>query len=255
MGEAILSGLLAQGWAAKNFLVPVTNPQRGRELAEKYGVVVADAATAVAQSQVVLLGVKPQDGAQALAEIASVWQPGTLLISILVGIDTAKLRDWLGKDTPIIRVMPNTPAQIGAGISGISASPNVSGDQLQIAKEIFTAVGEVLVIPEKNQDALAAISGSGPAYFCLFVESLIDAGVAQGLPREVATKLAITTCLGSAQLMAQSELGVKELRDQVTSPGGTTIAALQQLEEYRLRAGVSQAVASAVLRSAELRKL
>lgn len=250
MGEAILTCLLAQSVYFPEH-VCVTDPQLDRRnfLASKYGVEVSANNAIACEADVILLAVKPQALTSATLGLAST--PMSLVISILAGVSIQKLES-IFPNKAIIRAMPNTPAQVGAGVTAIAVGKSVTPSQIETARKIFASVGEVVELPESLLNAVTGLSGSGPAYIALVVEALSDGGVAAGLPRAIATKLAIQTVLGTAQLLHQTGLHPAELKDRVTSPGGTTIAGIAQLEKSGLRSGLIEAVIAATRRSQEL---
>jgi pyrroline-5-carboxylate reductase len=254
MGEALLSGLLAaQAYAPEEMVVYDANPARVQEIAARFGVGVAgDLADAARRAGVLLLAVKPQIVPQVLAELRDVLSPEHTLVSIAAGISTAQLESPLSQSVPVVRVMPNTPALVGKAASAICPGSHASAKHLQIAHRIFDAVGVAVDVEEKWMDAVTAVSGSGPAYVFLFLEALSDAGVKVGLPREIATRLAAQTVLGSAQMALETGEHPGVLKDKVTSPGGTTIAALHALESRAFRAAIYDAVEAAARRSREL---
>ncbi len=256
MGEALLSRLVAKKIYLPNaVLVSEPQPQRRDFLQKTYQVqVTADNQEAMTASDVVLLAIKPQvlDKVVAeMAEIGSSLAQETLIISILAGVPIAKLEATF-RSQSVIRAMPNTPATVGAGITAIAPGKKVQPQQLEIAKKIFAAVGQVVEVPENLMDAVTGLSGSGPAYVAVMIEALADGGVAAGLPRGIASQLALQTVLGTAQLIKESQLHPAQLKDQVTSPGGTTIAAVAQLEKAGFRSAIIEAVKAAYQRSQEL---
>ncbi|CAN1212912.1 pyrroline-5-carboxylate reductase [Tumidithrix helvetica PCC 7403] len=250
MGEAILSCLLAQAIYAPE-QVYVTDPQLDRRnyLASKYGVQVSANNAIACEADVILLAVKPQALTAATVGLAST--PVSLVISILAGV-TLETLESIFVDKAVIRAMPNTPAQVGAGVTAIAPGKSVTQAHIDTARRIFASVGEVVELPESLLNAVTGLSGSGPAYVALVVEALSDGGVAAGLPRAIATKLAIQTVLGTAQLLHQTGLHPAQLKDRVTSPGGTTIAGIAQLERSGVRSGLIDAVIAATQRAQEL---
>jgi pyrroline-5-carboxylate reductase len=213
-----------------------------------------DNVAAVAGADVVILAVKPQVMADVCRGIAAaVTASGAVVISIAAGITIDSLRSWLGASTPIVRCMPNTPALLGCGASGLYAADGVSERQRDYAAQILSAVGLVTWVPaEKDLDAVTALSGSGPAYFFLFMEAMVEAGVKLGLTRETAGQLALQTGLGAARMAVENELDLVELRRRVTSPGGTTQAAVEHFEAAGLRALVEGAMQAASDRAEEM---
>ena len=255
MAEAFIGGLLAQGLAAPGDVVagePV--PTRRQYLTERLGIrAVATNAEAVAGAGVVVLAVKPQVIAKVLDDLAAIPLPSeALLISFVTGTRIAALRAALG-ERPVVRLMPNTPAQIGEGVSVWTATADCSSDQREHARALIGALGEeVYVDDEAYLDMATALSGSGPGYVFLFIEALIDAGVRIGLARPIAEKLVLQTVKGSALYVQRSGQHPAALRNAVTSPGGTTAEGLHQLESGGLRAAVENAVAAAYQRARQL---
>jgi len=254
MGEALLSRLIDQGVFGKDRIL-VSDPSASRRqfLYETYGIqVVEDNEVVVQQSHVVLLAVKPQilpKVVEQLKDTISTVRP--LLLSILAGATLHQLTEsFVGWS--VIRAMPNTPATIGAGITALSPAEGVTPQQIEQAKQIFASVGDVVEVPEHLMDAVTSLSGSGPGYIAVVVESLADGGVAAGLPRATALKLAIQTVKGTAELLQQSGMHPGALKDRVTSPGGTTIAGVAALEAHGLRSALIRAVQAACARSKEL---
>jgi len=252
MGETLLSGLLRAGWTPGDVVITEKRAERAAELAAKYGVLATDNTAAAAQAQTIVLVVKPQDIAGLLAEIKPVVAAGTLVVCIAAGITTAFVEERLADGVAVVRVMPNTPAQVDEGMAAISAGALATEEHLEHVTALLSAVGKVVTVPEKYQDAVTAISGSGPAYLFFVVEAMIDAGVMLGLPRDISTTLVVQTMYGSAKLLADSGEHPTVLRERVTSPGGTTAAALRQLEDHRVKAAFMTAMEAARDRSRAL---
>ncbi len=252
MGEALVSGLLNAGWSPSDITAADRREFRRAEMQQAHGVNVATNEEAAAGADTVVLVVKPQDVGEVLPGIAGVLRPGTLLVSLCAGISTAQLESHLPAGTPVVRVMPNTPALVGEGMAAISAGSNAKAADLEHATELLSALGKVITVPERYQDAVTAISGSGPAYLFFVVEAMIDAGVMLGLPRDTSTTLVVQTMYGSAKLLRESGEHPTVLREQVTSPGGTTAAALRQLEDHRVKAAFITAMEAARDRSRAL---
>lgn len=249
MGEALLAGLMRAGWAEPGELCVVERIEaRRKELVVGFpGVAVVDAAVA---SEGAVVAVKPGDVDDAGKELSVAGVERVL--SIAAGVTTAALEAALGGGVPVVRAMPNTPAVVGAGASAIAAGASAGPDDLAWASSILEAVGVVVRVKEQQLDAVTGLSGSGPAYVFLVAETLIEAGVLMGLPRDVAEVLAVQTILGSAQLLKDSDDHAAALRAAVTSPGGTTAAGLQQLELGGVRAAFLSAVQAATERSRDL---
>lgn len=256
MGEALLSRLIAeQQYAPEAIAVSDPAPERRDFLQQKYGVRVTADNREAAAADVVLLAVKPQVLAAVAAELegGKAFGDGTLLISILAGVSLSRLSEAFGTQS-IVRAMPNTPATVGAGMTAIAAGSGVTPSQMEVARALFAAVGEVVEVPESLMDAVTGLSGSGPAFVAILIEALADGGVKAGLPRAIAAQLALQTVLGTAQLLHDGGLHPAELKDRVTSPGGTTIAGVAELENRGFRAAAIAAVDAAYRRSQELGK-
>ncbi|MBI5230696.1 MAG: pyrroline-5-carboxylate reductase [Coriobacteriales bacterium] len=253
MGEAIVHGLVLSGALdAGRIVVAEPNETRRTEFSAAHAVrVVADGADALAGAGIVILAVKPQVIDPVLSSLAA-HIGDALVVSIAAGITTARLESLLPSGTAVVRVMPNTPAMVGEGMTVISGGTEATSEDVELARRIFAALGEAVVIDEAHQDAATAISGSGPAYMALIVDALARAGVRQGLTREVAQRLAVQTMKGTATLIEESGLHPEALIDQVASPGGTTIAALEALEKGRVRSAIMAAVDAAAKRAKEL---
>jgi pyrroline-5-carboxylate reductase len=219
-----------------------------------YGITMMTNAEAAAKADTVILVVKPQDMRDLLTEIAPVVQASTLIVSLAAGVDTASIEERLPEGTPVVRVMPNTPAQVDEGMAAISPGAHSDDEHLARVSKILSATGRVVTVPERYQDAVTAISGSGPAYLFFVVEAMIEAGVHLGLPRDTATELVVQTMLGSAKLLRETGEHPTVLRERVTSPGGTTAAAIRQLEDHKVRAAFITAMESARDRSRDLAK-
>lgn len=252
MGETLLSGLVRAGRRVDHLLVGEKHPERARELEERYGVAVVANAEAARRADTVALVVKPQDMGDLLADIAGELRPGQLLVSLAAGITTAFIESRVPEGVAVVRVMPNTPALVDQGMAAISPGSHCSEAHLAEAEALMASVGKVLRIPERQQDAVTAISGSGPAYIFFVVESMIEAGVHLGLPRSTARELVIQTVVGSATMLRETGTHPVELREQVTSPGGTTAAALRELEIHGVRAAFLAAIEAARNRSRAL---
>ena len=254
MGEALLSCLLAQElYSAPQVLVSDPQSDRRAFLHDRYGVeVIADNQAVAAQAEVLLLAIKPQvfTAVVAALDTEKIQARSPLVISILAGTTLSQLETAFPA-CPVVRAMPNTPATVGAGMTAIAAGQQALPTHMAQARRIFEAVGEVVEVPESLLDAVTGLSGSGPGYVAIMVEALTDGGVAAGLPRAIAAKLALQTVKGTAQLL-ESGLHPAELKDRVTSPGGTTIAGIAHLERSGFRSALIEAVRAATLRSQEL---
>lgn len=253
MGEALLRGLVKTGLVPPDALfVADVRRERLEELGRLYGVhTLSDNALLVRRSDVVILCVKPQIVREVLEEIAPA-TPGKLLISLAAGVATGEIRRHLPPGTRLIRVMPNTPALVLEGVTAIARAAGLQAGDLETAEEIFRAVGQVVVLDEELMDAVTGLSGSGPAYIAVVVEALADGGVKVGLDRKTAMQLATQTVLGSARLLAETGIHPGQLKDMVSSPGGTTIAGIHTLEAGGLRRTLIDAVERATQRSREL---
>lgn len=251
MGEALLSGLVRAGRRVDRLLVGEKRPERARELEERYGVAVVGNLEAAGADTVALV-VKPQDMADVLAEIGPALRSGQLLVSLAAGITTGFIEARVPEGVAVVRVMPNTPALVDEGMSAISPGSHCGEQHLAEVEALMASVGRVVRIPERQQDAVTAISGSGPAYLFFVVESMIEAGVHLGLPRATASDLVIQTLVGSGRMLQETGTHPTVLREQVTSPGGTTASALRELEIHKVRAAFLAAMEAARDRSREL---
>ncbi|MCS7265918.1 MAG: pyrroline-5-carboxylate reductase [Armatimonadetes bacterium] len=256
MGSALILGLVQSGKVKPEQIAASDVDEHRLIQLRPLGIqTTADNKFAVRQSDVVLLCVKPQVMDEVLADIEPVVDPKRhCVISIAAGVPIFRIESALPEGTPVVRVMPNTPAQVLAGASAIALGKNATEQHRQIAHEIFNSVGLTVDVPEKLIDAVTALSGSGPAYVFVFAEALADAGVNLGLPRNIALKLAAQTLLGAAKMLLETGKHPAELKDMVTSPGGTTIAALSVLERNAFRGAVIEAVSAAHQRAKELAK-
>jgi pyrroline-5-carboxylate reductase len=274
MGEALLSGLLRAGRQVKDLVVAEKHPDRVKYLSETYSVLVTTVADAVDTATYVIVAVKPADVETVIGDIAEAAAKAEsdaaeqVFVTVAAGVTTAYYENKLPAGSPVIRVMPNAPVVVGGGVSALARGRFATPDQLKAVSAIFDAVGGVLSVPESQLDAVTAVSGSGPAYFFLMVEALVDAGVAAGLSRSVATDLVVQTMAGSAAMLLERldeaqpagdaamgtamDTTAAQLRATVTSPGGTTAAGLRELERGGLRTAVTEAVIAAKKRSEQL---
>jgi pyrroline-5-carboxylate reductase len=252
MGEALLSGLLRAGTAAANLLVTARRPERAGYLADRYGVQAVDTETAALRADTLLLAVKPQDMGALLDELAPVLPADKLVVSIAAGITTDFIEKRLPDGVPVVRVMSNTPVVVDEAMSAISAGAHADETHLQRTEELLLPVGKVLRVPESQQDAVTALSGSGPAYFFFLVEAMTDAGILLGLPRQVAHDLIVQTAIGAATMLRDSGEHPVKLREAVTSPAGTTISAIRALEDHGVRAAFLAALEAARDRAQQL---
>ena len=254
IGEALLSGLLSSGWRDPSEVV-VTNrrDERNAELKERYGAeATTDNAAAVSGAGVVVIAVKPQDIDVLLGEIGVHLTTEQTLVSVAAAIPTAHIEQRIADGIPVVRAMPNAPATVHEGMAGICAGTHAEDEQLALAEELLSHLGRVVRVPESWLDAITAVSGSGPAYFALLAEAMIEAGILLGLSREVSTTLVVQTMFGTAKLLRDVGMHPVELRESVTSPGGTTIAAIRELEQAGVRAAFLNAIQAAMDRSREL---
>jgi pyrroline-5-carboxylate reductase len=254
IGEALLSGLLTGGRRVDELMFTERHPERAGELTKLYGVRAVDVATAAKEAAVVVVAVKPQDIEPLLDELAPHADRDTLVVSLCAGLPTSLYERRLADGVPVVRVMPNTPMVVGEAMSAISPGRHATNDHLAIVEELLSVVGMVVRVPESQQDAVTALSGSGPAYFFYLVEAMIDAGILLGLPRAVAEKLIIQSAVGAAAMLARTGEHPVILREAVTSPAGTTIMAIRELEKHGVRAALLAAIEAARDRSQELGK-
>jgi len=252
MGETLLSGLLRAGRSPADVVVTERRPDRAEQLAATYGVKVLSNPDAAALADTVVLVVKPQDIGGLLAEIHDSVTPGKLVVSIAAGITTAFVEQRLVEGVPVVRVMPNTPALVDQGMAALSPGAHCAPEHLARAEALLASTGRVLQVPEYHQDAVTAISGSGPAYIFYVVEAMIEAGVLLGLPRSTSTELVVQTLYGAATMLRETGTHPTVLREQVSSPAGTTMAALRQLDDHKVRAAFLTAMEAARDRSREL---
>jgi len=252
MGEALMSGLLRAGRQPGDLLFTERHEERTKMLEERYGVTGVTTAEAVDRADTLLVAVKPQEMSALLDELAAAVSPRNLVITIAAGIPTGFLEKRFADGTPVVRVMSNTPVFVDQAMSAISAGAHATEEHLALTEELLRPVGKVIRVPESQLDAVTALSGSGPAYFFFLVEAMIDAGILLGLPRAVAAELIVQTAVGSAQMLRDSGEHPVQLREAVTSPGGTTIAAIRELENHGVRAALLAALEAARDRSREL---
>ena len=252
MGETLLSGLLRAGRAPDDVVITERRADRAAQLAERYGVKALENPEAVAMADTVVLVVKPQDIAELLTEIRDHLPSGALVVCIAAGITTGFVEERLRPGVAVVRVMPNTPALVDEGMAAISPGSHCDAEHLARAEALLAATGKVIQVPEHHQDAVTAISGSGPAYIFYVVEAMIEAGVLLGLPRATATDMVIQTLYGAATMLKETRQHPTVLREQVSSPAGTTMAALRELDDHKVRAAFLTAMVAARDRSREL---
>jgi pyrroline-5-carboxylate reductase len=254
IGEALLKGLLGSGWRRPDEIaVSVRRPERADELRERYGVEpTLSNAEALRDAAMVVVAVKPQDIEGLLGEIGGLVGTEQTLLSVVAAVPTSLFEELLSAPVPVVRAMPNTPAVVHEGIAGICAGAHADERELELAEEVLAHLGSVVRVAEPYMDAVTAVSGSGPAYFALLAEAMIEAGILLGLSREISTQLVVQTMLGTAKQLRDERMHPVELREAVTSPGGTTIAAIRVLEMAGVRAAFLNAIQAAMDRAREL---
>jgi pyrroline-5-carboxylate reductase len=251
IGEALLSGLISSGWT--DIVVTSRSDARVAELHERHGVAATTSnADAVQGADIVVVAVKPQDMDTLLAQIHDAVTPQQTVLSAAAAIPTAYVEARLPDGIPVVRAMPNAPSTVHEGMAGIAAGAHAGDEHLALAEDVLTHLGRVVRVPESAMDAVTAISGSGPAYFALLAEAMIEAGLLLGLSREISTQLVVQTMLGTAKQLRDEGMHPVELRESVTSPGGTTIAAIRELEQAGVRAAMLNAIQAAMTRAREL---
>jgi len=254
IGEALLSGLLSSGWRrADEIAVANRGRERAAELRERYGVAASTSSLdTIAGAGLVVVAVKPQDIDGLLAEIGPNLTPEQTVVSVAAAITTAHIEARIADGVPVVRAMPNSPATVHEGMAGICAGAHASDENLALAEEALSHLGRVVRVQESWMDAITAVSGSGPAYFALLAEAMIEAGILLGLSREISTTLVVQTMFGTAKQLRDERMHPVELRESVTSPGGTTIAAIRELEQAGVRAAFLNAIQAAMERAREL---
>ncbi len=253
MGSALIHGLVQWGHVEPGCITAVDPRPSVRQSLDALGVATTDQAPAALPGHdVIILAVKPQVAPALLAELCDQVEPEQTVISVMAGVTTAAIEGYLSGSVPVVRAMPQTLVRLGAGATALCAGHHATADALALAVALFERVGSAVVVPESLMDAVTGLSGSGPAYLYTVIEALSDGGVRVGLPRDVALRLAAQTALGAARMVLESTDHPAVLRDQVTSPGGTTIAGVHKLEEKGLRDALISAVQAAAARAAEL---
>jgi pyrroline-5-carboxylate reductase len=254
IGESLISGLLSSGWRKPSEVAATARrTERVAELRERYGVdATLSNRDAAAGAALVVIAVKPQDIEGLLGEIGTLILPEQTVLSVAAAIPTSRIESRLSDRVPVVRAMPNTPSTVHEGIAGLSAGAHAADEHLDLAEEALSHLGGVVRVPEKALDAITAVSGSGPAYFALLAEAMIEAGILLGLSREISTQLVVQTMFGTAKQLRDEKMHPVELREMVTSPGGTTIAAIRELEMAGVRAAFLNAIQAAMVRSREL---
>ncbi len=252
IGEALLTGLLRGARDPDGIVVSEKYAGRADHLAATFGVQVLEPVEAVGRAEIVILAVKPADIDALLVQIAPAVGTGHMIVSVAAGVTTARLERHLPDGVPVVRCIPNTPALVGEAMTAVCAGSHAHPEHLELAEALLASVGTVVRVQESQLDAVTALSGSGPAYFYLLAEAMIDAGVLLGLPRALVADLVVQTALGSAVMLRDSGEHPVLLREAVSSPAGTTVAGLRELEIHGVRAAVMAAVEAAARRSAEL---
>ena len=254
IGESLISGLLSSGWREPSEVAATTRrAERVAELRERYGVdATLSNRDAAAGAALIVIAVKPQDIEGLLGEIGTLVLPEQTVLSVAAAIPTARIESRLSAGVPVVRAMPNTPSTVHEGIAGLSAGAHADEQNLDLAEEALSHLGAVVRVPEQALDAITAVSGSGPAYFALLAEAMIEAGILLGLSREISTQLVVQTMFGTAKQLRDEKMHPVELREMVTSPGGTTIAAIRELEMAGVRAAFFNAIQAAMVRAREL---
>ncbi len=254
IGEALLSGLLSSGWrSAGEIAVGDRGEERVAELREAYGIAATtDNTEAVAGAGLVVVAVKPQDIDALLVQVGDRLTPEQTVVSVAAAITTARIEARIADGVPVVRAMPNSPSTVHEGMAGICAGAHAADENLALAEEALSHLGRVVRVQESWMDAITAVSGSGPAYFALLAEAMIEAGILLGLSREISTTLVVQTMFGTAKQLRDEGMHPVELRESVTSPGGTTIAAIRELEQAGVRAAFLNAIQAAMNRAREL---
>jgi pyrroline-5-carboxylate reductase len=251
IGEALLVGLLGAGWT--DIVVTTKSEPHAADLRERHGIDAStDNVAAARQADLVVIAVKPQDIDALLAEVGSLLTPEQTVLSIAAAIPTVQIEARVAPGVPVVRAMPNAPSTVHEGMAGICAGAHAGEESLALAEDALAHLGRVVRVPESAMDAVTALSGSGPAYFALLAEAMIEAGILLGVSREISTTLVVQTMLGTAKQLRDLGMHPVELRESVTSPGGTTIAAIRELEQAGVRAALLNAVQAAMTRAQEL---
>ncbi len=254
IGEALIAGLISSGWRKPREVVATARrEERLAEIRDRHGVeTTLSNREAVRGAEIVVIAVKPQDIEELLLDLAGAVERSQTVLSIAAAIPTALIEGQLGDEPRVVRAMPNTPAAVHEGMAGLAAGKHAGEEDVARAEEVLAHLGRSVRVSETYMDAVTAVSGSGPAYFALLAESMIEAGILLGLSREIATDLVVQTMLGTAKLLRDEKMHPVELRETVTSPGGTTIAAIRELEQAGVRAAFLNAIQAAMRRSKEL---
>jgi pyrroline-5-carboxylate reductase len=251
IGEALLTGLLDAGWT--DIVATTRSAEHAATLHERHGVEAStDNAAAAKKAELVVVAVKPQDIDALLAEVGELLTTEQTVLSVAAAIPTAQIEARIAPGVPVVRAMPNAPSMVHEGMAGICAGAHAGDANLALAEDALAHLGRVVRVPESAMDAVTALSGSGPAYFALLAEAMIEAGILLGVARETSTTLVVQTMLGTAKQLRDRGMHPVELRESVTSPGGTTIAAIRELEQAGVRAALLNAVQAAMNRAREL---
>ena len=251
IGEALITGLVSSG--STDIVATSRSEARVAELRERHGIEATTSnAEAVQGADLVVVAVKPQDIDVLLGQIRDAVAPGQTVLTVAAAIPTAYIEARLPDGVPVVRAMPNAPSTVHEGMAGIAPGAHAADEQLDLAEEVLLHLGRVVRVPESAMDAVTAVSGSGPAYFALLAEAMIEAGILLGLSREISTTLVVQTMLGTAKQLRDEKMHPVELREAVTSPGGTTIAAIRELEMAGVRAAFLNAIQAAMTRAREL---
>jgi pyrroline-5-carboxylate reductase len=253
MSEALLAGALASGFAPSDVVATVRRPERGRELEDRYGVrTTTDNAAAVVGARVVVVGVKPKDAAAMLEAVGAALEPDAVVVSVAAGLPVRFFEERLPAGVRVVRAMPNTPAQVGEGVTALVGGSAVTDDDVALVEQVLAGSGLVVRVDEKDMDAVGALTSCGPAFVFYVVDAMAEAGVLLGLKRDVARRLAVQTVLGSARLLDVTGEHPVVLRERVSSPGGTTVAGLRRLDDGGVRSAFLDAHEAARDRAREL---
>lgn len=252
MGETLLAGLIRAGRRPEDIVVTERHPERAAQIRDKHRVEVLENTDAARVADTLVLVVKPQDMGALIEQISTEVRPGNTVISLAAGITTDFIESRLPEGSSVIRVMPNTPALVDQGMAAVAGGRHCLPEHLALAEDLLRSCGRVVALDEKHLDAVTAISGSGPAYIFYVVEAMIEAGVVLGLPRATSTELVVQTLYGAATMVRETGEHPTVLREQVSSPGGTTVAALRQLDDHKVRAAFITAMEAAAARSKQL---
>lgn len=252
MGQTCVRSWLRAGCDPQLITVVVRRPEAAAELGQSLGVQAVVGTGGIGDADVVVVAVKPQDMPGVLSDISARLASGAVVVSLAAGVTTAQMERSLPVGTPVVRVMPNTPAQVNQGMSAVSAGQSCGPEHVALTESLLAPLGRVVQVPESQQDAVTAVSGSGPAYLFYVVEAMIEAGVLLGMPRAVATELVKQTVMGAATMLAETDRHPTQLREDVSSPAGTTMAALRVLDDNKVRAAFLSAMEAARDRSRQL---